>query len=187
MEVRLKLSKQSTQPLVDATTYRSIVGSMRYLVNTHLDLAFIVGYVSHFQEEPREDHLTAVKWILRYVAGTSNWGLWFSRKKGNLTMLIGFSDTDFAGDVDAKKSTTGVIFFLANSPVTWQSMKHRVVAQFSRESEYIVVANATCHALWLARVLAKVHESTSSTSLLRVDNKFAIAQIEASRPLVVFW
>jgi hypothetical protein len=62
-------------PLVDATSYQNIVRSLRYLVNTHPDLAFVVGYVSHFLEEPREDHLTAVKKILRYVAGTCNWGL----------------------------------------------------------------------------------------------------------------
>jgi hypothetical protein len=77
METRLKLSKQSTQPLVDATSYQSIVGSLRYLVNTRPDLAFAVGYVSHFLEEPGEDHHAAVKKILRYVAGTCNWGLWF--------------------------------------------------------------------------------------------------------------
>jgi hypothetical protein len=67
MEARLKLSKQSTQPLVDATTYRSIIGSLRYLVNTCHDLAFIVVYVSRFLEEPQEDHLAAVKKILCYV------------------------------------------------------------------------------------------------------------------------
>jgi hypothetical protein len=78
MEACLKLSKQSTQPLVDATGYRSIVRSLRYLVNTHPDLAFAVGYVSHFLEELREDHLAVVKKILRYVAGTCNWGLWFN-------------------------------------------------------------------------------------------------------------
>jgi hypothetical protein len=144
MEARLKLSKQSTQPLVDATIYRSIVGSLRYLVNTCPDLAFVVGYVNHFLEEPREDHLTTVKKILRYVAGTCNWGLWFGRKKGNQTLLTGFSDADFAEDVDARKSTTGVIFFLANNLITWQSTKQKVVAQSSCESEYIAAANATC-------------------------------------------
>jgi hypothetical protein len=72
MEARLKRSKQSTQPLMDATTYQSIIGSLRYLVNTRPYLVFVVGYVSHFLEEPREDHLAAViaavKKILRYVA-----------------------------------------------------------------------------------------------------------------------
>jgi hypothetical protein len=83
MEARLKLSKQSTQPLVDVIAYRSIVGSLRYLVNTHPDLAFAVSYVSRFLEEPREDHLIMMKKILRYVVGTCNWRLWFGWKKGN--------------------------------------------------------------------------------------------------------
>jgi hypothetical protein len=156
MNARLKLSKQSTQPLLDATAYQTIVGSLRYLVNTHPDLVFAVGYVSHFLKEPREDHLVAVKKILRYVAGTYNWGLWFYRKKGNQALLTGFSDVDFARDVDARKSTTGVIFFLANNPITWQSTKQKVVTQSSYELEYIAAANATCQVLWLARVLAEV-------------------------------
>jgi hypothetical protein len=93
-------------------------------------------------------------------------------------LLTGFSDTDFAGDVNAKKSTIGVIFFLANNPIMWQSMKQKVVAQSSCESEYIAVANATCQALWLAQVLAEVQGSTPSTPLLRVDNKYTIALIK---------
>jgi hypothetical protein len=60
---------------VDATAYQSIVGSLSYLVNTHPDLAFVVGYMSHFLEELQEDNVAAVKRILRYVVGTSNWGL----------------------------------------------------------------------------------------------------------------
>jgi hypothetical protein len=92
--------------------------------------------------------------------------------------LTGFSDADFAGDVDARKSTTGVIFFLANNPITWQLIKQKVVAQSSCESEYISVANVTCQALWLPRVLAEVQGSTSSTPLLRVDNKAALALIK---------
>jgi hypothetical protein len=144
IEARLKLSKQSTQPLVDATAYQSIIGSLRYLVNTHPDFAFAVGYVSHFLKEPREDHLAAMKKILCYVAGTCNWGLWFNWKKRNQALLTGFSDADFAGDVDARKSTIGVIFFLANSPITWQSIKQKVVAQSSCESES---ANVTYQAL----------------------------------------
>jgi hypothetical protein len=188
MEARLKLSKESTAPLVDATAYRSIVGSLRYLVNTRPDLAFAVGYVSRFLEEPREDHLAAVKRILRYVAGTSSWGLWFGRKKKDQAQvtgfsnadadLTGFSDADFAGDVDARKSTTGVIFFLADSPITWQSMKQKVVAQSTCEAEYIAAANIACQAVWLARVLSEVQGGTPRAPMLKVDNKSAIALIK---------
>jgi hypothetical protein len=149
-----------------------------HLLNTRLDPAFVVVYVSHFLEEPLEDHLAALKKILRYVPGTCNWALWFGWKKVNQALLTGFSDADFVGDVDARKSTTMVIFFLANNPITWQLMKQKVVPQSSYESEYITAANAMCQALWLARVLAEVQGSTSSTPLLRVDNKSTIALIK---------
>jgi tRNA(Phe) wybutosine-synthesizing methylase Tyw3 len=85
---------------------------------------------------------------------------------------------DFARDVDTSKSTIGVIFFLANSPITWQSMKQKVVTQSSCKSKYIVAANTTCRALWLAWVLAEVQGSAMSTPLLRVDNKSAIVLIK---------
>jgi hypothetical protein len=65
------------------------------MVNTRPDLAFVIGYVSRFPEELREDHLAAVKQIIRYVVGTNDWGLWFGQKKGNQALLIGFSDADF--------------------------------------------------------------------------------------------
>jgi hypothetical protein len=71
MEAHLKLSKWSTQPLVDVIAYKSIIKSLRYLANTHPDLAFVIEYV----KEPWEDHLAVVKRILRYVVDTSNWGL----------------------------------------------------------------------------------------------------------------
>jgi hypothetical protein len=93
-------------------------------------------------------------------------------------LLIGFSDADFAGDVEVRKSTTCVIFFLANNPITWQSMKQKIVAQSNCELEYIAAANATCQALWLARELVEVQGSALSTPLLRVDNKFVIGLIK---------
>ncbi|KAG8094725.1 hypothetical protein GUJ93_ZPchr0012g18877 [Zizania palustris] len=179
METKLKLSKLSSEPPVaDATAYRSIVGSLRYLVNTRPDLAFAVGYVSRFLEDPREDHLVAVKHILRYIEGTKTWGVWFGRKKAEEVSLIGFSDSDYAGDVDTRKSTTGVIFFLNESPITWQSTKQKVVAQSTCEAEYIAAANATCQALWLARVLAEVQGLEPKAPILRVDNKSAISLIK---------
>ncbi|XP_034570012.1 secreted RxLR effector protein 161-like [Setaria viridis] len=129
MQAKLKLSQKSESPRVDATDqYRSLVGSLRYLVNTRPDLAFSVGYVSIFMEEPHEEHLAAVKHILRYIAGTSDLGLKYARKKEDEPLLLGFSDSDLAGDVDSRKSTSGVIFFLRDSPISWQLAKQKVVA-----------------------------------------------------------
>jgi hypothetical protein len=93
-------------------------------------------------------------------------------------LLTGFSDADFARDVDERKSTTRVIIFLGNIPVTWQSKKQSVVAQSSCESEYIATANATCQALWFSHALAEVQGFALSMPLLRVDNKSAIALIK---------
>jgi hypothetical protein len=81
MQPKLKLKRESNMRKVDPTEYRSIVGSLRYLVNTRPDLAFSVGYVSRYMEEPHEDHLAAVKQILRYIAGTSGVGVFYLRKK----------------------------------------------------------------------------------------------------------
>jgi hypothetical protein len=92
--------------------------------------------------------------------------------------LTGFSDADFAGDVDPRKSTIGGIFFLVNRLVFSQSMKQKVVAQSNCRSEYIAAANATCQELWLARMLAEVQGSTASTTLLRMDNKSTIPLIK---------
>jgi hypothetical protein len=122
MESRLRLSKNSNEPLVDATTYRSIVGSLRYLVNTRPDIAFAVGYVSQFLAEPHEDHMVAVKHILPYIAGTVDWGLHLKKGNGKV-VLLGFSDSDFTGNVDSWKSTSGVLFFLNQTPLSWQSTK----------------------------------------------------------------
>jgi hypothetical protein len=73
-----------------------------------------VGYVSLFLEEPHEEHLGAVKHIVRYVARTNDWGLWFRRKKEDEENLIGFSDSDYAGYGDERHSTTGVILIFAD-------------------------------------------------------------------------
>jgi hypothetical protein len=87
--------------------------------------------------------------------------------------------------VEQRNSTTGVIFFLGNNLISWQSMKQKVVAQLRCEEEYIAAANATCQAIWHARVLSEVQGAELSDPVLKVDNKSAIALIKnpvLSRP-----
>ena len=119
MEMKLKLLKEGSTLSVDATEYRSLLGSLRYLCNSRPDLAYAVGYLSCFMEAPRLEHLAAVKRVLRYVAGTLHWGLHYhpGRKNEGTPKLLGYSDSDLAGDVNDQKSTSGLIFFLADGPV----------------------------------------------------------------------
>ena len=124
MEPQLQQRKADPLTAVDVTNYRSIVGSLRYLVNTRPDLAYSIGYVSRFMEAPREEHLVAVKRILRYVAGTKGWGVKYraGREEEKLE-LVGYSDSDMADDVDDRKSTSGMIYFLSDCAICWQSFK----------------------------------------------------------------
>jgi hypothetical protein len=80
--------------------------------------------------------------------------------------------------LDERKSTTGVLFVLGNSPISWQSTKQKVVALSSCEAEYISAATAACQAVWLARLLAEITDSVVSKPVLRVDNKSAISLIK---------
>jgi hypothetical protein len=129
-------------------------------------------------EEPNEEHLAAVKHILKYIAGTNELGLKYARKKEKKPALRGFSDSDLAGYIDSRKSTSGIIFFLRESPISWQSVKQKVVALSSCEAEYIVAATVACQAIWLARLLSEIQSSVVSRPVLWVDNKSTISLIK---------
>jgi hypothetical protein len=117
MEERLKLSRDSTTEEVDATQYRRLVGSLRYLAHTWPDLAFSVGYVSRFMQRPTTEHQQAVKRIIRYVAGTFDHGLYYPRCPGQ-AHLVRYSDSDHAGNIDTSKSTSRIPFFFGKCPIS---------------------------------------------------------------------
>ncbi|CAA0827649.1 cysteine-rich RLK (RECEPTOR-like protein kinase) 8 [Striga hermonthica] len=176
MEERLKLTKASTAGKVDATLYRSIVGGLRYLVHTRPDIAFAVGYVSRFMEDPREDHWAAVKRLLRYVKGTVDQGIIFPKTTGGSGLrLTVFSDADMAGEIDGRKSTSGVLVFLGSASISWQSLKQKIVALSTCEAEYVAAATAACQAVWLRRLLGELTGEEARPPTLMVDNQPAIA------------
>jgi hypothetical protein len=113
MEERLKLSRDRMAEEVDVMKYWRIVGSLRYLVHTQPDLAYAVGYVSRFLEWPTEEHLQAVKKILCYIAETLKYGLRYGWRTW-IVGLVGYCDSDLGGDIDTRKSTTCVLFFVGN-------------------------------------------------------------------------
>ncbi|XP_066396202.1 secreted RxLR effector protein 161-like [Miscanthus floridulus] len=174
MEMKLKLLKEGSTLSVDATEYRSLIGSLRYLCNSRPDLVYAVGYLSRFMEAPHQEHLAAVKRVLRYVAGTLHWGLHYhlGRKNEGTPKLVGYSDSDLAGDINDRKSTSGLIFFLVGGPIVWQSVLS------SYEAEYIAAAGAVCEAVWLPRLLAELIGGAVLESKLKVDNKSTIALIK---------
>jgi hypothetical protein len=174
MEEKLKLSHDSTTEEVDAMQYQRLVGSLRYLTHTRPDLAFSVGYVSRFMQRPTTEHQQAVKRIIRYVVGTLDHGLYYP-KCPREAHLVGYSDSDHAGNIDISKSTSGILFFFSKCLISWQSVKQQVVALSSCETEYIAASTALTQALWLVRLLSDLLGRDTGAVELRVDSKSALA------------
>jgi hypothetical protein len=114
-----------------------------------------------------------MKRVLRYVAGTLHFGCHYKRKKD--PQLVGYSDSDMAGDIDTRKSTSGILFFLGDNTITWQSQKQKIVALSSCEAEYIAASTGACQGMWLARLLAELKGEEANTVTLKIDNESAIA------------
>ncbi|XP_019435857.1 PREDICTED: uncharacterized protein LOC109342301 [Lupinus angustifolius] len=118
-EVNLKLDRREHEPEVDGTLFRKMVGCLRFICNTRPKINYSVGLVSRFMSSLRKSHLTAAKRILRYMKGTSSFGVLLSNQsqKGNL-QLLAYSDSDWCGNLLERKSTMGYVFLLGNSPMS---------------------------------------------------------------------
>eukprot|EP00253_Pinus_taeda_P008382 PITA_08382 len=114
-------------PEVDATLYRQLVGKLLYLTHTRPDLSFAVGLVARFMQTPRESHWKEAKRIPCYVRGTVQFGIiHYSAEVSPL--LVGFTDSDWAGDPDDRKSTVGYVFTLGSGPITWACKKQAAIS-----------------------------------------------------------
>lgn len=173
MEPRVQIHKDENGKRVDATKYRSLIGGLRYLVNTRPYIAYSVGVVSRHMETPTSLHMGAVKRILRYVKGTLDYGLRYTKGKGNY-ILSGFSDSDFAGDKEDRKSTGGMTFYLNENLITWVSQKQKCVALSSCEAEFMAANAAACQGIWLRNLLRQITDLGPGPVIIYVDNKSTI-------------
>lgn len=124
-------------------------------------------------QDPRESHDTALKKILRYLQGTTAYGLKFMRD--GTKKIVGYSDSSHNVDLDDGRSTTGHVFYFGNSPITWCSQKQNTVALSSCEAEFMAATEAAKQAIWLQDLLSEVTGWSCEKTLIRIDNKSAIA------------
>ncbi|XP_026458704.1 uncharacterized protein LOC113359253 [Papaver somniferum] len=126
VESRLKLTKEGTGELVNPTDFKCLLGSLRYLISTRPDIVFGVRLFSRFMESPKQSHLQAAKSILRYICGTIDYGIFYNSTE---TMnLVEYTDNDWVGDIEERKSTSGFAFDIGSGYFSWSSKKQQVVA-----------------------------------------------------------
>lgn len=152
----------------DATNYRSIVGALQYLTLTRPDISFAVNKVYQFLHKPTTLHWTVVKRILRYLRFTVGIGLKIQR---SLSMLVSaFSDADWVGCTDDRRSTSGFAVFLGSNLISWSAKKQATVSRSSTEAEYKSMANTTAEIMWVQTLLAEIGVKAPRSARLWCDN-----------------
>nr|XP_016444223.1 PREDICTED: uncharacterized mitochondrial protein AtMg00810-like [Nicotiana tabacum] len=165
------LDDGSNGKMVDKSMYRGMIGSLLYLTASRPDIIFSICKCARFQSAPKESHLSVVKRIIRYLIGTTEFGLWYDHS--NNFSLRGFSDADFAGDKSDRKSTGGICQLLENALVSWHSKKQNCVALSTTEAEYLAVGSCCTQVLWIMHQLFDYDLCLTATPIF-CDNTSAI-------------
>ncbi|GJY03944.1 putative ribonuclease H-like domain-containing protein [Tanacetum coccineum] len=160
---------------VDEHLYRSMIGSLMYLTASRPDIMFAVCACARFQVSPKSSHLLAVKRIFRYLKGKPSLGLWYS--KDSPLELVAYTDSDYAGATQDRKSTTGGCQFLGNRLISWQCKKQTVVATSTTEAEYVAAASCCGQVLWIQNQLLDYGYNFMDT-VIYIDNTSTICIIE---------
>ena len=132
---------------VDQTLYRSMIGSLLHLIASRPDISYSVGVCARFQSDPKESHLFAIKRIIKYVSGTVEFRLWYTYD--TCVNLVGYSDADWAGCSDDRKSTSGGLFYVGNNLVAWYSKNQNSVSLFTVEAKYVAAGSCCTQLLWM--------------------------------------
>ena len=148
----------------DKLLFQQILGSLQYAASaTRPDIAYAVNAIARHAAQPSETHMTCLRHVLRYLR-------YIYRMK-----LVGYSDADWAGYRDDRRSTSGYIYLLSGSAVTWACRKQPSVALSTVEAEYIALSLATQEVTWLRYLLEEIGDNIKGATLINEDNQGAIA------------
>ncbi|XP_021995350.1 uncharacterized mitochondrial protein AtMg00810-like [Helianthus annuus] len=167
-----KLSASDGELIADATLYRSLAGALQYLTFTRPDITYAVQQICLFMHAPREPHFAFLKRILGYLQGTITHGLRLSATSS--TSLTAYSDADWGGCPDSRRSTSGYCVFLGDNLISWSSKRQHTISRSSAEAEYRGVANAVAEASWLRNLLLELHVPIVKATIVYCDNISAV-------------
>ncbi|XP_066323793.1 secreted RxLR effector protein 161-like [Miscanthus floridulus] len=171
VDTHSKLSADGVS-VADPSPYRSLAGALQYLTFTRPDIAYAVQQVCLYMHDPREPHLSALKRILWYLQGTLDLGLHLHRTSP--ADLIVYTDADWAGCPDTRKSTSGYAVFLGDNLISRSSKRQPTVSRSSAEAEYRAVANGVTEACWLRQLLIELRCPLRRATVVYCDNIIAV-------------
>nr|GFA56447.1 retrovirus-related Pol polyprotein from transposon TNT 1-94 [Tanacetum cinerariifolium] len=181
MVEKSKLDEDKEGKVVDPSHYPSMIGTLFYLTASRPDLQFAICMYAWYQARPTEKHLHAVKRIFRYLRGTVNRGLWYS-KDSSIT-LTAFADADHAGCQNTCRSTSGSLQFLRDRLISWSSKRKKSVAVSSTKAEYIALSGCCAQILWMSKHIdieyhfIKEHVENGVIKLYFVNTEYQMADI----------
>ncbi|PNX81771.1 NBS-containing resistance-like protein, partial [Trifolium pratense] len=144
VDTKAKLSGSSGNPCHDPTEYRSLAGALQYLTFTRPDISYAVQQVCLFMHDPKTQHMSALKRIIRYIHGTIiDFGLHLY--PSSVTKLVSYTDADWAGCPDTRRSTSGYCVYLGDNLISWSAKRQHTLSRSSAKAEYRGVANVICH------------------------------------------
>ncbi|WVZ77788.1 hypothetical protein U9M48_025612, partial [Paspalum notatum var. saurae] len=167
-----KPAADDSPPVSDPMEYRSLAGGLQYLTMTRPDIAHAVQQICLHMHDPRHSHLALLKRTLRYVRGTSHLGLHLYSSSD--TDIRAYSDADWAGCPDTRRSTSGFCVYLGDSLVSWSSKRQPTVSRSSAEAEYRGVANAVAECVWLRQLLLELGCTINKATIVYRDNVSAV-------------
>ena len=154
--------------------YASAIGSLMYAqVCTRPDIVYIVGMLSRYLSNPGMDHYKKAKRVMRYLQRTKDYILTYHRSSH--LEIVGYSNSNFIGCLDSRRSTSGYVFMLAGGAVSWKSVKQTLIASSTMEAEFIACYKASNHGIWLRNFITQLRIIDGIEKPLRIncDNKAA--------------
>ncbi|KAI3776873.1 hypothetical protein L1987_46663 [Smallanthus sonchifolius] len=172
VDTQSKLASEPDSLFHEPTTYRSIAGALQYLTFTRPDIAYAVQQICMHMHSPCMAHWNALKRIIRYLQGTAEYGLHL--RPSSALPIRAYTDADWAGCPDTRRSTSGYCVYLGNNLISWSSKRQSTISRSSAEAESRGVANVVAEICWLRNLLLELHHPLTKASLVYCDNVSAI-------------
>jgi hypothetical protein len=172
VDTKAKFNASFGNPYHDPSEYRSLAGALQYLTFTRPNISYVVQQVFLFMHDPRTQHMSALKRIIRYIQGTINLGLHLYRSFFN--KLISYTDAYWGGCPDTRRSTSGYYVYLGDNLISWSAKRQHTLSRSSAEAQYRGVANVVSESCLIRNLLLELHCPITKATLVYCDNVSAV-------------